>query len=356
MGNPGIYIHFPFCRGKCNYCAFYSMKAEEQTYHNYNLCLLRDLKNLEFFIDPRHPPDTLYFGGGTPSLFALDDLAAVMSAPGLKHEFREITIEMNPGTVEEYQMERYRKFGISRVSIGVQSLDDGVLKMLGRLHDARQALQAVESAQEHFENFGVDIIFAIPGFPSASCYRTIETLVTSYSPPHISAYCLTIEEGTPFAHLETDEEQFRREYVFLHEYLVSHGYRHYEVSNFALENRESLHNSKYWDRTPYLGIGPAAHSLWDNRRFCYTDLDDFTRFDLVQKYRTSQPLTPSEIREEAIFLGARTSRGMDIEGLQLPKDKLQRLTQDRLITLDRQTATATLEGWMVLNRLVLELV
>ena len=303
-------------------------------------------------------PDTLYLGGGTPSLFASDDLAVIIATCRRSYPLEEITIEVNPATVDRESLCAYREMGINRLSIGVQSLDDRVLKRLGRQHTASQALQTVEVAREIFPDYSVDLIFAVPGFSKRCFVSTVETLIESYRPSHISAYSLSIEEGTLFHQqgLQIVEGQFCREYSWLHSYMRDHGYHHYEVSNFALPGRESQHNSKYWQRTPYLGLGPTAHSLWNDKRFCYGPSEDFARSSLVEKFCQAPQLSPTEIQEEKLLLGLRTSQGIDLDSLTISRQKLAGLAKASLLEIDNNRAVATLKGWMVLNCLILKMI
>ena len=189
--HPGIYIHVPFCMKKCNYCNFYSVTKYENYYTQYIKILLKELKNLnKFLIKGSIYPDTLYIGGGTPSILQLSDLEQILRCLCLKYDFKEVTIEVNPGSINENKIKEYYKLGINRVSIGVQSLDNKVLKFLGRIHTDKEALNAITLVKKFFDNFSVDLIYAIPGFKSEILSKSIDTLA-ELEIPHFSTYSLS---------------------------------------------------------------------------------------------------------------------------------------------------------------------
>lgn len=359
--HPGLYIHVPFCKKKCNYCGFYSLSHyDTEMLKIYQDFLLQDIQtSLTWFQESNLYPDTLYFGGGTPSLLPIEILQAILqSLANQKIVWREVTLEVNPGTVSSEQLHQYTKLGIDRVSVGIQSLDNPVLQYLGRIHNSQQSHQCLEAVVQEFENFGVDIIYAIPEMPRSCLLETVQTLVQVYHPPHISAYCLTIEDNTPLAlqNVITDENQFVAEYTWLHEYLTREGYVHYEVSNFAKPGYMSLHNSKYWDRSPYLGLGPNAHSLWHERRFSFGDWQNWQQTRLSQHYEAASSLCSEEIREENIMLGLRTIQGIADDLVQNRQEQVQRLYDLQLVTMQNHRIIPTLTGWMVLQKVIGELV
>ncbi|MBP3763960.1 MAG: radical SAM family heme chaperone HemW [Bacteroidales bacterium] len=257
-----IYIHVPFCHRKCTYCAFHSRPSQGSN-ERYVNALVNEmaLRKGEW----RGPVRTLYFGGGTPSILSLNELGRIVEALhrhfDLSH-LEEMTLEANPEDLDRDYLEGLRSLGFNRLSVGIQSLDDAMLHLLNRRHSAAQALQALETAQSvGFENISVDFIYGLPRQFQFSTFNF--QLVT-----HISAYALTVEPGTALAmQMEQGrvalpgEEEVVRQYHALHEVFTREGFVQYEVSNYARPGYESRHNSRYWDRTPYLGLGPAAHSF-----------------------------------------------------------------------------------------------
>lgn len=275
----GIYIHIPFCDGKCPYCDFYSVSPNDRLRAEYINALEREMS--------RHrglSADTVYFGGGTPTLMGADGLVRLLHSA--KSHFAidgnaEITFEMNPRTAGLDMLTRLREAGFNRVSMGVQSGVDRELEALGRRHtitDAEKAAADVRAAG--FDNLSVDLMLGVPGQTADSLRSSVDT-VCAMEPEHISAYILKIEPGTPFASRDfgadlADDDGQAELYSLAVELLAQRGYERYEISNFARPGRESRHNLRYWDCAEYLGFGPAAHSFYGGRRFFYPrDLESF---------------------------------------------------------------------------------
>lgn len=270
--------------------------------------------------------DSVYIGGGTPSLLSLRELSALLE--GVTTKFRiapqaEITLEANPADLDQRGLAGLRRLGFNRLNIGVQSFDDNLLQFLGRRHNRREALQAIEAAQEAgFANLGMDLIYGVPGQELAAWQETLRLALT-FRPAHFSCYQLTLEPDTPLGlKLLQDKlvlpDEDRRADFFFHTAatLCEAGYHHYEVSNFARdENACSRHNQKYWRHVPYLGLGPAAHSFQGNkRRWNKADLAQYLR-DCgkgMPPIEAAEILTLDNLRLEALFLGLRTSRGLDL--------------------------------------------
>ncbi len=361
--SPALYIHVPFCQRKCRYCAFYSLTQHNiETYHTYLNHVLRNLTIFQNWIQSSQLSlDTLYWGGGTPSLLPVEHIAKVMSNIFSFSQPQEITLEVNPGTITKKDLENYYSLKINRISIGVQSLDNQVLSWLGRIHTAQQSEQCLAWVAKNFSNYSADVIYAIPNIPKNILEKTLKKLVFDYHVPHISTYSLTIEENTPLAKLgiETIAEQFEEEYTFIHDYLTSNGYEHYEVSNFALPGFRSLHNSKYWTRTPYIGIGPQSHSLWQERRFSFEDWTDFCdcQNDIDKKFNQAEILSGKDIYEEKIMLGLRTQEGISKNIIKQDIKILQTMQEYKLIEINsNDNIRATLKGWMVLNQIIAALI
>ena len=262
-----IYVHVPFCHRKCVYCAFYSkaVASSQWPVAGYVDALLQEMEARRG--EQVHPIRTVYFGGGTPSILPIEQLTRIVE--GVHRCFdlsrvEEMTLEANPEDLTPEYLASLRRLGFDRLSIGVQSLDDKVLRMLNRRHTAQQAIEAVENARgAGFENLSVDFIYGIiEGIEPIDKTALLEKVT------HISAYALTVEEGTALARQVEqgrvtlpDEDEVVRQYYALHELFTRCGFEQYEVSNYARPGYESKHNSRYWNRTPYMGFGPAAHSF-----------------------------------------------------------------------------------------------
>ena len=333
-----IYVHVPFCHRKCTYCAFYSkVESGKWKVESYVDALLKEMELRKK--EQAHPIKTVYFGGGTPSILPVDQLTRIVE--GLHRCFdlsqvEEMTLEANPEDLTPGYLSALRRLGFNRLSIGVQSLDDQVLRMLNRRHTAAQALEAVEAAHRAgFDNISVDFIF---GLPDISTFNfQLSTLVT-----HVSAYALTVEPGTALAmQVELgrvtlpDEDEVVRQYHALHDQLEAAGFRQYEVSNYARPGFESMHDSRYWDRTPYLGLGPAAHSFdGKHRRWNVSDVSTYTKVlnDLkalkdpndLNDLSQEEHLTATDAYNELLMTALRTVRGLPVSAVpEEEKKKLQ---------------------------------
>ena len=326
----GVYIHFPFCVKKCNYCDFLSGPADSGTRRAYADALCREIYSFgrEYGMrekpsrDEKIPVDTIFLGGGTPSVMDPADLVRVIETvrevfdvlPGA-----EISMEMNPGTFREEMLAFVKKY-IGRVSLGLQSADDGELSRLGRIHTYSEFERCYSTLRDAgISNINVDLMSAIPGQTLASWERSL-TSVLNMEPEHISCYSLIIEEGTPFYNLFEDgrlnlpdEDEEREMYYLTERLLASHGYRRYEISNYARPGYECRHNVRYWRRAPYIGLGIGAASLYDETRWSNTR--DLQRYlsgsgslpDIREKI---QNLSISEQMEEFMFLGLRMMEGV----------------------------------------------
>lgn len=272
-----LYIHIPFCMKKCAYCDFLSASAGMEEKRAYFDALIREIRNCGDFSN--YTVVSVFFGGGTPSVFSGEWIASVMDE--IKKHFTlkndaEITIEANPGTVDREKLSYYRKAGINRISFGCQSADDTELKKLGRIHTWAEFLESYKMARDAgFDNINVDLMSALPGQNAASWEHTLEK-VTALGPEHISAYSLIIEEGTPFYEMQDqlelpDEETERLMYERTAEILREYGYEQYEISNYGRPGYACRHNIGYWTGRQYLGLGLGASSLIDNCRFCNTN-------------------------------------------------------------------------------------
>ncbi len=328
-GKTALYVHLPFCARKCPYCEFASTEIEDPEQAAPVLeALLREARSraaLAPWRDTRF--QSLFFGGGTPSLLSGEQLAALMK--GLHERLpmqsgAEITIEVNPGTLTDSKVERYLEAGINRFSLGVQSLDDSVLRALGRIHSAQQARKALQRLRNAgVENLSVDLMYAVAVDGWAESWRKTVQEVIQLAPEHISAYALIVEPGTEFARRQGAGEQVRlgeeeelEQYEFLSSQLAHAGYEHYEVSNWARPEKRCRHNISYWDGSSYLALGPAGHSFDARvpRRF-WNHRDTAAWLRAVNETGTgeagSEVLTPAQRFEERLMLGLRMVAGVE---------------------------------------------
>lgn len=316
----GIYIHIPFCVKKCSYCAFLSGLAGPEVRQEYVNHLIEEIR-----LRSREVPeaDTIYFGGGTPSLLTPEQIGRILEE--VRSAFRisedaEVTLEANPGTLTAESLEGYRKTGINRLSMGVQSMDDRRLRYLGRIHTAEEVRRDVKMAREAgFRNINLDLIFAIPGTDVSDAMEDLEA-IAALEPEHISFYSLQLEEGTSFFRDfeagklrevpdETDREMYHRGIRALRE----KGYRHYEISNFARPGCESRHNSKYWNMSEYVGLGLGASSYTGHRRTvnetdlkAYSEMLDRGELAFMEIHENSE----ADDISEAVFTGLRREEGI----------------------------------------------
>lgn len=348
----GLYLHVPFCRRKCPYCDFYSVSgADAACMEAYQQAVCRNLR----WYGNGAAVDSIYFGGGTPSLLPPDVIRAILTeaAACFSVQEPEVTLEVNPATVTAQQIRAYREAGVNRLSIGVQSLIPEELVLLGRLHTAEAAKQTVwAAAQAGFSNLSCDLMLGTPGQTADSLERTLNQLL-ELPIVHLSAYLLKVEPGTPYAaqHMEqqaADEDMAADLYLQTVNFLEQNGFLQYEVSNFAKPGFESRHNCKYWRCVPYLGIGPSAHSCWNGKRFfVQRDLAAFLQ-DAVQteQLEDAAPCTLSE----QIMLGMRLRDGMPLSVFSdAQRVQLHRFAAMGLLRLQAQRVSFTPEGFLVSN-------
>jgi len=327
----GLYIHIPFCKSKCLYCDFYSITDFSKA----PAFLAALEREMELAGQSTLIFDTLYIGGGTPSVLAATAIEKIVAA-AFKYfciqSDAEVTIEVNPGTVALEDLRRYRQSGINRLNIGIQSFTEENLKFLGRVHSREQALSSLDWArQAGFENIGLDLIYGLPEQEKTHWLSDLDQAV-QINPEHLSCYLLTRESGTPLdREVLADrirlpaEDHLGRLFETTTDYLTNHGYRHYEVSNFARQAEhdpspwESRHNRKYWSLAPYIGLGPSAHSYLEpqrswNHRSIEKYLQDIQQGKLPRA--DIEKLTREQMIMEAIYLGFRTVAGIDVGDFQ----------------------------------------
>jgi oxygen-independent coproporphyrinogen-3 oxidase len=354
---PGLYIHIPFCLSKCAYCDFYSVRSVSKI-PAFLEALLQEMKLYRGRIDPC---DTVYIGGGTPSILALWQIETILT--GVRENFLlaphpEITLETNPADLDGASLELMRGMGINRLTIGVQSFDQTILAFLGRRHSSDQALAAVRAARATgFANIGLDLIYGVPGQSMEAWLDTIRRALT-FEPEHLSCYQLTVEPETRLgiryrrgAFRLPDEGLQHEFFIKTAEMLEQAGYVQYEVSNFARGMTfASRHNQKYWDHTPYLGLGPSAHSFLANQRWWnYRSVGRY-----IAALRSGNPpieaseiLTMEQLQLEALYLGLRTMKGIHLRDY-AARYRYDLLTQkaDRLAVLQDEGFVAIEDGYL----------
>ncbi|HXT63498.1 MAG TPA: radical SAM family heme chaperone HemW [Pyrinomonadaceae bacterium] len=373
----GIYIHTPFCRSRCSYCDFATGMYESAAAERYVRALTDEISDWHEVTAPE-TVDTIYLGGGTPSLLSIDQLGSLLDA--VRNRFQvtdhaEVTLEINPGDGgidHEARLERigaWRRLGINRASFGAQTFNDRELKLLGRTHDADDISQTFELLREAgFDNINFDLIAGLPGQTLAGWKRNLSRAL-DLRPEHLSLYLLDVHEGTPLydqiargMRPQPDEDLAAEMYAVMIEEVCAAGYQHYEISNFSLPGFASRHNTKYWTRDAYYGFGNSAHShdgahrRWANERdpAKYVELTD--RGDSAIVERTE--LTAEDARSEAIFLGLRLMRGIDLGAYRTRfgsdlrgqfNGELDRLSEAGLIEIDADLLRLTSRGALLSN-------
>lgn len=374
MKQLGIYIHIPFCKNKCQYCDFVSFQGIEDKQEKYINCLIKEIesKNWEE-INKKYEVTTIYIGGGTPSFIDSKHIQNLLKTLkekiNLKEEI-EITLEVNPGTANKEKILRYKEAGINRLSIGLQSTNNKLLKEIGRIHTYEQFLETYKLAKEAgFENINVDLMLALPNQSIQDLKQSVEDVIKLNS-NHISVYSLILEEGTPFYELDQEgklnlpsEEQERQMYWYVKNKLELAGYNHYEISNFSKFGKESKHNLNCWNQEEYLGFGLAAHSYFDNKRF-----SNISNLDLYMKnieensqeknVEIHEDQSLEDKKKEYILLGLRKIEGVSISKFKekfvdnpiyLFKNQLSKLVEEELLEIDGDYIKLTNKGLDLAN-------
>ncbi len=363
---PGLYVHVPFCQSKCPYCDFYSVTSPDLI-----SAYLKALEQEARLYRGQFPAfDTLYLGGGTPSLLTGAQIAGLAKRVRRHFSFAagtEFTLEANPDDISREKLGLWRDLGANRLSLGAQSFNEAELAFLKRRHTAAQtraALPLIRAAG--FENLGLDLIYGLPGQTPDAWLRTLEQALAC-APEHLSCYQLTIAPGTPLSRRVArgrvalpDEEAQRTLFLLTCEFLGDRGYLQYEVANFARgEEYFCRHNLKYWQRLPYLGLGPAAHSFQGGRRWWnHRGLASYAAALAAGRAPRAgrEALTPEQVRLETLYLGFRTREGVDLEVIQSQSGwgrVLSRLQAAGLLRLTNGRVEATPRGLVVSDRLPL---
>ena len=377
----GIYIHIPFCKSKCKYCDFISFQGIEQKQERYIKCLVKEIEGQDWDeINKNYEVTTIYIGGGTPSFINSDYVVKILETikdkiycdkkEHNKIKGIEITIEVNPGTVDKEKLNKYKLAGVNRLSIGLQSSNNKLLKDIGRIHTYEQFLHTYNLAKEvGFENINVDLMLALPNQKIDDLKQSIENVI-SLNPNHISVYSLILEEGTELYKLEQEgklnlpsEEVERQMYWYVKNKLELAGYKHYEISNFAKTGKESKHNLNCWNQEEYLGFGLAAHSYFKDERF-----SNITNLNLyIKNIEENNQQNNKEVHEiqkledkkkEYMLLGLRKIDGISISKFKekyvdnpiyLYKNELSKLSEEGLIEIDCDNIKLTNKGLDLAN-------
>ena len=347
----GLYVHIPFCLSKCPYCDFYSVRYEKETAERYKTAVINNL----LYYGGKF--DTVYFGGGTPILL-WKEICEILKAADIA-ENAEITVEANPCCTDGEKLAALKKAGVNRISFGVQSLNGNELKKLGRRHDAETAVKAIELAFScGFDNISADIMLGTEGQAWESVENTVNR-ISELPVAHISAYMLKIEENTPFAKAKLDlpdEDEVCDIYLNTVGLLEAKGFKQYEISNFAKDGFSCRHNLKYWNCEEYLGIGPAAHSYWNGKRFFVKrDLEQFLCVD-VQKTEIEEE-NPADFEEYAM-LRLRLCEGLDLKEYEKHGGDAKAVTEriksipSNLVSFGNNSVSLTSEGFLISNTVI----
>lgn len=378
----GIYVHVPFCTQRCVYCDFY-FTTTRHNFSAFTQALVAEIESYGREFGAAEPIASVYFGGGTPSLLPLDEIARILATVERHFDtsaLGEITLEMNPEDAKPAYLRGLRDLGITRLSLGVQSFFEDDLRFMNRAHDAAQAEAAVLAVRDVFEMFSIDLIFGLPDQPFEYWGANLEKAVR-LGAPHLSTYSLTVEERTPLARqvsrglLEpATDETMRDRFLFTMKYLTERGYGHYEVCSFAREGQRSMHNQNYWRHCNYLGFGPSAHSFWKRTRSLahrWSNVSSIGPYNaLLQKHERPlderEKLAPGMLADEYVFLGLRLMEdGLDLTPLETDygvnlltekRDALADLEAGGLLNVRNNRIYLTQEGAVVADAVALKLV
>ena len=357
--NFGIYIHIPFCKRKCSYCDFISFSNKDSLIESYVEALKKEIEDFDF---SKYDVTTIYLGGGTPSYIKeeyIKEILELLKEKLINNKFSwkdiEITIEVNPGTATKEKLEVYKEAGVNRLSIGLQSTNNLLLKQIGRIHKFEDFLDTYNLVKKvGFDNINVDLMIALPNQTIEDIKKSLEEIV-SLNPNHISVYSLIVEEGTLIEKqidegkmkLPSDEEE-RRMYWYVKDFLELKGYHHYEISNFSKKGKESKHNLNCWNQEEYVGFGLAAHSYRDGIRFCNTSnieeyIKNIDNGDIDKNKEIEEKQTKEDMEKEFMMLGFRKIDGVDISKFKekfgknpifLYRRELDKLVKEGLIEVD----------------------
>lgn len=371
-----LYIHWPFCPYRCHYCPFVALASHDPFMERYHNALIKEIKEFGQNYTEKLPLDTIYFGGGTPSTYPdhlLTDMFDVLKKFFIFNENTEITLEVNPGTVRFEQLDLWKKLGINRISIGVQSLNDSVLQKLNRLQKATDVYSLLDNAPHYFDNISVDVILGLPGVSTTEWEELLAKVVT-WKITHLSMYVLEVHDSTPlFFNVKSNkvtlpcDDDVVNAYHWSREFLANHGFNQYEVSSFARMGKESRHNTTYWERKPYRGFGLGACSF-DGISRLQNEKNLIKYLESIEqnKYEPvfTETITKNQIYIEKIMLGLRRIKGVCWEEISIDLDNKQKekikltidiLQQKKLITENNGRLQLTPAGLVVENEIITRL-
>ncbi len=366
MEELGIYIHIPFCKQKCFYCDFCSFANKNEMQGKYVETVINEIKNITH--KEKYTVTTIYLGGGTPSILNPDYIKSILQE--IKSSFEilddaEITIEINPGTVNEEKLKKYKEYGINRLSIGLQSANDKILKKIGRIHDYKQFEETFFYARKcGFKNINVDLMIGLPTQAVEDVKQTLEKIIQK-NPEHISVYSLIIEEGTIIEKLINenklqlpDEETERIMYWTVVNELKENGYNQYEISNFSKKTYESKHNTNCWKQKQYIGLGTSAHSYLNKKRYSNTNnieeyIKNIQENNISKNITIHEEQTEESTMNEYMLLGLRMIQGININEFKQKfkidptikyKEILEKLQKENLIQITKTSIKLTKQG------------
>lgn len=366
MEELGIYIHIPFCKQKCFYCDFCSFANKNEMQGKYVETVINEIKNITH--KEKYTVTTIYLGGGTPSILNPDYIKNILQE--IKSSFEilddaEITIEINPGTVNEEKLKKYKEYGINRLSIGLQSANDKILKKIGRIHDYKQFEETFFYARKcGFKNINVDLMIGLPTQAVEDVKQTLEKIIQK-NPEHMSVYSLIIEEGTIIEKLINenklqlpDEETERIMYWTVVNELKENGYNQYEISNFSKKTYESKHNTNCWKQKQYIGLGTSAHSYLNKKRYSNTNnieeyIKNIQENNISKNITIHEEQTEESTMNEYMLLGLRMIQGININEFKQKfkidptikyKEILEKLQKENLIQITKTSIKLTKQG------------
>ena len=364
MKELGLYIHIPFCASKCPYCDFYSMHGDVCDFDDYTMCVIESLQEWSEKITRK--ADTLYFGGGTPSVIGAENIALITErARKLFGADGEITVECNPSLNEEGFFKTLAKSGVNRISVGVQSAVDNERKKLGRKADRETIIKKIHEARAAgIDNITLDVMLGVPNQSIDSLMKTIDFCIEC-EVPHISAYMLKLEDGTYFYNHSDklnlpDDDAVADMYTVLGNVLAKKGYKNYEISNFAKPGFEGKHNLKYWNCEEYLGIGPSAHSFIDGKRFYYPrDISYFKNgkepvFDCIGGSEEEYIMLRLRLADGIIFDEFKRRFNKDFDESYIEKAK--KYIDNNFVVIDKKSMRLTRKGFLVSNTIISEII
>ena len=358
-----LYVHIPFCKSKCYYCSFCSFancENEQEKYFNVLCCEIEEQSEKY----NNYMVNTIFIGGGTPSIVESKFIENVLKT--IKKCFKitkkcEISIECNPDSVNEEKLIIYKKAGINRISFGVQSLNDNLLKCINRVHSSLQAIQAIEKAKQvGFKNINCDVMLGLPNQTKIDAINTVSSLI-NLGITHLSLYTLILEENTKLFNLvenktvslPTDDQTVEMFDECL-KVLEKNNFIRYEVANFCKSGKVCKHNFGYWTNKNYVGFGLSSHSKIGNTRFCNTsNLNEYCKHNFLENTET---LSSSQIREEKIMLGLRTNKGINLNLVKNKQDEIKKLVENGFVEIKNNHLIATTKGMYILNQIILLLI